>query len=374
MIQTIGQRIRQLRKEHGFTQKEFVDSVKGVSVKKLSDIENGKKVPNKAQMKAIADALGVSVDFLLSEKMAKDKENKEKRPSYIVYTDGGCLSNPGGRGGYGVVLIDRNTSCKTEMSGSFRSTTNNRMEMMAAIVALEQIPVGAKVDLKSDSQYLVRTMKGEFQRRKNFDLWKRLDKALAGKKVFFEWVRGHATNENNNRCDNLATIAMTKGVNLQDDTGYIPVQKPAEPPHKQESRGGAMAVSLDGVAETAAAAEADGKCSLTPEEYAAKFQVGTVCASAIINFLNADNKNFRSYASLKTGGLDYWSGKRRLELIEAAGQEAWQEAMYTLRDEKSAETCLRWVCRGLSVKDGIRKVLVDREISENALRAGKGWH
>ena len=72
---------------------------------------------------------------------------------YIIYTDGGCECNPGGRGGYGAVIINNNTGEFTDISGGFRSTTNNRMEVMAVIKALEKIKKDTHVQLFSDSQY-----------------------------------------------------------------------------------------------------------------------------------------------------------------------------------------------------------------------------
>ena len=93
---------------------------------------------------------------------------------YIIYTDGGCECNPGGRGGYGAVIINNNTGKFTDISGGFRSTTNNRMEVMAVIKALEKIKKNTHVQLFSDSQYVIKTMNGMFRKKKNIDLWKKL--------------------------------------------------------------------------------------------------------------------------------------------------------------------------------------------------------
>ena len=96
---------------------------------------------------------------------------------YIIYTDGGCAVNPGGPGGYAAVIIDCSTGEVTEYSGGFASTTNNLIEVMAAIIALEQIPDASCVHLYSYSQYLLNTMSGKWRKKKNSDLWKRLDQA-----------------------------------------------------------------------------------------------------------------------------------------------------------------------------------------------------
>lgn len=94
---------------------------------------------------------------------------------YILYTDGGCSNNPGGVGGIGVVAIDTETGECIEESRGYASTTNNRMEIRAALVALQMVPDGCSVLLHSDSQYLLNTIAGVWQKKKNRDLWKMLD-------------------------------------------------------------------------------------------------------------------------------------------------------------------------------------------------------
>ena len=137
----------------------------------------------------------------------------------IVFTDGGSINNPG-PGGYGVV-IEMNGK-RRELSGGFRLTTNNRMEMMAAIVALRELQnCGKKIYLYSDSSYLVNGItkgwarkwrskgwqKSDGQPVLNVDLWQELLKLLDGVEVSFNWVKGHAGNELNERCDRLAVAA-----------------------------------------------------------------------------------------------------------------------------------------------------------------------
>jgi ribonuclease HI len=137
----------------------------------------------------------------------------------IVYTDGGSINNPG-PGGYGVVI--EKDGNRQELSGGFRHTTNNRMEMMAAIVALRTLQnCGKKIFLYSDSSYLVNGiskgwakkwrskgwLKSDGQPVLNIDLWKELLDLLTEVKVSFNWVKGHAGNELNERCDRLAVSA-----------------------------------------------------------------------------------------------------------------------------------------------------------------------
>ena len=147
-----------------------------------------------------------------------------------IYTDGACLGNPG-PGGYGVIL--EQDGHRKELSGGFRNTTNNRMEIMAVIVGLESLKQLCRVTVYSDSQYLVKAINqgwavrwkaNGWKRNKkddalNPDLWDRLLKLCAAHEVDFRWVRGHSNHAENERCDALATKAAA-GSNLPVDKGY----------------------------------------------------------------------------------------------------------------------------------------------------------
>lgn len=140
-----------------------------------------------------------------------------------IYTDGSSRGNPG-PGGYGTVLSYTDPSGREhrrEYSKGFRLTTNNRMELMAAIVGLEALIRPCEVELYSDSQYLVRAfqdhwidgwirkgwMRNKTEPVKNADLWKRLLAAKEPHQVTFHWVKGHAGHPENERCDQLAVEA-----------------------------------------------------------------------------------------------------------------------------------------------------------------------
>lgn len=153
-----------------------------------------------------------------------------------IYTDGACRGNPG-PGGYGVVLIlnDR----KKELSGGFRKTTNNRMELLACIVGLRALIKPCTVVLTSDSKYVVNAIEKGWAEKwrargwklspskpaKNPDLWAALLELCAKHKVEFRWVKGHNNHPENERCDELAVAASVKE-GLPIDEGF---ENPALP-------------------------------------------------------------------------------------------------------------------------------------------------
>ena len=148
----------------------------------------------------------------------------------VIYTDGSCRGNPG-PGGYGVVLLFNEH--RRELSGGFSLTTNNRMEIMAAIEGLRALTSKCSVTLYSDSKYVVDAIEkgwatkwraNNWKRNKkekalNPDLWGELLDLCGEHEVTFEWVRGHSGNTENERCDRLAVQAAT-GDNLPADEGY----------------------------------------------------------------------------------------------------------------------------------------------------------
>ena len=144
-----------------------------------------------------------------------------------IYTDGASRGNPG-RGGYGVILMYNHH--RKEMSGAFRLTTNNRMELLAVIEGLKAITkTNIPIHIYSDSQYVVNSVekkwldgwiKNNFKGgKKNPDLWKLYHEIAKSFVIKFHWVKGHADNPFNNRCDELATQAAD-GKHLQIDEGY----------------------------------------------------------------------------------------------------------------------------------------------------------
>jgi ribonuclease HI len=145
----------------------------------------------------------------------------------IIHTDGGCKGNPG-PGGYGALLVSGRH--RKELSAGYRLTTNNRMELRAAIAALELLKQPCEIELHSDSKYVIDAMTKKWvdgwMRRgwmtagktpvKNKDLWMRLVAASKPHKIDWRWVKGHAGHADNERCDELANLAVAQKEFLED--------------------------------------------------------------------------------------------------------------------------------------------------------------
>ena len=171
-----------------------------------------------------------------------------------IYTDGGSQDNPGPGGWAAVIEQDGQ---KRELSGREARTTNNRMEITAAIKGLEATPEGSSVTIHSDSRYLVNTMTRDWKRNVNTDLWDRLDALVANRSVAWKWVRGHAGHPQNERADQLASGRAD------------PVEDGGEPrlTHLDE-QGRASMVDVGWKPETVREAVARGYVSMQPETMA----------------------------------------------------------------------------------------------------------
>lgn len=181
-------------------------------------------MPRRRDYKVIAEIAVDDVDYMY--KMIDSQINPTPKPileEYEIYTDGACSGNPG-CGGWAAVIINKRKGKITEMSGGEFSTTNNRMEIMAAIRALETLKERCIVNLYSDSAYLVNAFEMGWMKQwkanrwknsdkvlvKNIDLWQKLDGLTQLHEISFKKVKGHANDEYNNRCDELAVAESKK--------------------------------------------------------------------------------------------------------------------------------------------------------------------
>ena len=291
----------------------------------------------------------------------KDKrKNKNKvlpGTDLIIFTDGGCINNPGGKGAYSVVFYHQKNGNTESWSKAFESTTNNRMELMAVIAALEKIRSSDPVVLYSDSKYVVNTAKGIWKKSKNRDLWDRYDEVSKNKNILLVWIQGHSGHRYNEMCDKLCTEAMEKGP-YQKDTGFEETQT------LLEKRAEIIAENNEIKKIMRMRIEVSDKYNKKPTasdpgEYARKYSVKMPCAKKIVFFYQYDFHGAKHYEFIKTGGPDYWS-RMKIEDIEKMREpeELDEIRKYISEDDQYAKT-LKWRCRGLTLSDAIRKVMID---------------
>jgi len=287
----------------------------------------------------------------------------------VVYTDGSCLCNPGGAGGWAVVVLT--DEGQIEKCGGVYSSTNNRMELRAILEGLRATADAGSVLVCSDSEYAINTSCGIWRKNTNFDLHKQISEVSSGRKIKYRWVRGHNGNRYNERCD---TLAMQGACNpTEADTGYDGqvIQRIAknnrfvESGQGAQSKTGSMGVRLN-IPENLGLSHDDFPQSR--QEIVEKYGIKPKCALLVKTFREkTDEKKFKDYASLKTDGIDSLSRLKKDDLIEKIpdGEAVWDAVTQYIPYQKDAEAVLRWHLRGLPLHDAVRKGLVDAEIRDN---------
>ncbi len=211
---------------------QMVRGVQGAIYKGFATIDEAREFirANKGQKRLPRKARAKSASSRSKAPADTGKPGPPKTGQIVMYTDGGALNNPG-PGGYGVVIVDGDQ--REELSGGYRLTTNNRMELTACIAGLSRFKTPRSIILYSDSRYVVngitRGWAGKWKARGwiksdgkpavNIDLWEQLLALCEKHEVEFRWVKGHAGIDGNERCDQLATGSAT-GTNLAIDTIY----------------------------------------------------------------------------------------------------------------------------------------------------------
>ncbi len=206
--------------------------------------------------------------------------------TYDIYTDGSCSGNPG-PGGWGAIVIDGVNT--THLSGGERSTTNNRMEMLAVIEGLASLPAGSQVTIHSDSQYVINSMTKNWKRNANLDLWTRLDGLASERAVEWEWVRGHNGHPLNEAVDRLAVAAMTE---LKDSGARTTPPQGASPGLTHvDAEGNAQMVDVGDKPDSTRTALAGGTITMHPSTLAlileGKVEKGDVFTVARLAGINA---------------------------------------------------------------------------------------
>jgi len=251
-----------------------------------------------------------------------------------LYTDGSCLSNPGGPGGWGVVVLSDGQVAE-ELAGSDPETTNNRMELTAAIRGLERVPAGTDVTLHSDSEYLINTMTRGWKRRRNNDLWAQLDRLVADRKVTWRWVQGHADNEMNILADRLAVEAAKSGTNPEPRGPLRPAPETGPEPkltHVDET-GRARMVDVGGKAVSDRVAVARGAVRMQPATLTlireGGLEKGDVLSAARLAGVMAAKKTYEliplcHQIPLNQVSVDFDTGESDVVKIESTARATWK--------------------------------------------------
>ena len=274
-------------------------------------------------------------------------------PDYVVYSDGACWNEKYdtsiGRGGYGTIIIASNSEDYRgiEFSEGYIETTNNRMELMAVIVPLENIPPKSRVRIYSDSQYVVKIIRGINQINANHDLWTNFHGLQLTKELQIDavWIKGHDGNKNNERCDRIAKAACKKK-DLQHDIGY-----------EMQTQSFGLRSELD-IPEKY---KEKNTHESTVQNLIDKNHVNPECATAIIEFWKSNDPLEEEYSKLKTFGMDYWSSFRYEWFTENCDNEVLEIVANEFSEIGDQVKCLKWYMRGLSLYEAIRKTAYDIE-------------
>ncbi len=277
-----------------------------------------------------------------------------KNPDYVAYTDGACWQEKYGtsigRGGYGTIVIQTGSEDfkGVEYSEGYQLTTNNRMELMAVIVALQNVPADSTIRVYSDSQYVIKIMRGENSAHENQDLWDEYNNLIWSKHLDVDpvWVKGHNGNNNNERCDRLAKRACRKERLLHDEW------------YEEKKTSHALEYEMD-IPEK----YRENNARLLNREYLInENHVNPKCADAILAFWSYDSPKEEEYGALKVFGSDYWSEYYYDWFAANIEEEVLKIVEEAFDDIDLRERCLRWYMRGLSLYDAINKAAYDFEM------------
>jgi len=282
--------------------------------------------------------------------------------SFAVYIASHCTFSPGGLGGFGCIITDKEGMPVTELSGGYESSTINRVLLMGMIKAMGFLPSKAEVEVITDSDYAPNIMNGVYRKKSNLDLWAGFETVSKDKKITCKEAKTGNEKDAIKKCMSLVEVAMYSE-ELHKDPGYANRQRPVKKVFSGDTFGfGPMEVPINIVGDTDKSPE-----MTSAEEYAEKFEVNLECAESLKAFWSGKFKSYKSFASLKTGGSDRFSAMDAESLYAECGDVAKGKVKEFLSGN-DVLSALRWHCRGLSITDSIRKVLVNKDIAEKLNR------
>ncbi len=276
-------------------------------------------------------------------------ENQMKTPTFTAYTNGVCRPTPMGRGGFGAVIIDWGGSSILERFGGCIESTVNRMELLAIVSALREIPEGESVLVVSESSYALGILTGAYVPSTNFDLARDIRSAIQGKQIWNKWVQSRSGDRWNDRCEELAVAGLQ--CELMDDPGFTGYAGKSSPGY---SHGGSMVVNIP----------------IPPEidrfyAHSNEHSVRSECAALISRVNRMEEPSFADFARLRCGGTDGWS---QAIVDEEFPKEVINTVSLYFSRKDHMKSCLRWYGRGLALDHAIRREYVSQEIASRSYR------
>ena len=273
-----------------------------------------------------------------------------------------------GIGAYSYVILRHDTKGLTKFSQGYFNTTNNRMELMAVVNALIKIPDKARVNIYSNSVYVIKVLNGEWENKSNKPLWDTLGNETINKTVDFSLMKNYRNSEILEIVSNLCKDELKRIKN--ENTGEKDMEfNPGQFNNISKTTSRAMSIRIYTDKNTD---YKDRTVKIT--DFYEEIGVNKSCAEAIDKFRQKKKHTFTDYKNIKTYGNDRVSSMKMSTFYEyyQDHKEVINIVKKYLRSIKQQEAALRWHYRGLSIEDSIRKVLVDTEINEALLNKQKG--
>ena len=280
---------------------------------------------------------------------------------YTVFLYAKCIAPSGGPGAYGLVIISGKDGSVTERSQGYNCTTINRMELAGIIAAMEFVPKG-KVIIYSEAKYIAEVLSGKRKKKKNTDLWERLERTCKNKGFILRSLGECADKYYYKRCCEICEGSMYKVDDMREDHEYISMKRQYQKDKTSMMMSGGVAFTTEIILPEKYKSES--VHLMTADEYAQIYKTTVKGAESIQKFKLFGIRDFQAYKKIVAGGQDSWSRKKENELLDGIPDREQVKELINkyILDEEDLAVCLRWYRRGLPLYDSIKKTLVDAEV------------
>lgn len=276
----------------------------------------------------------------------------KKTDNCTAYIGSVCVPNPGGKGGYGIVLKHGNQP-PVLLNGGRGRTTANRVLLLSAIEVLKELDREVSLQICCRSEYVIQTVNSGKERKTNTDLWDIIDRISSNRNIKWRYPKDEIDNEYLEKCSVLIDEFLRERGEVIFDGGYT-----------------GEAAGKDNWRIKSSFAITDCTERLENERldqiFGADRNLSAQTAAMIRTFNQKPNKKFKDFAALRTGGKDFWSCKSMKYFGEQFGQVFVDKMRTYIGNEKDLCSFFRWHCRGLTMTDAIQKVKTDTQIRSNA--------